>query len=91
MSSSLQIGNVCLGAAIYVDFANGTMTDSELITVSEAAELSGYTPQHVRLLIRQGLINARRAGGIWLIEASSLQAYIDKAPKPGPKPDRSDD
>jgi excisionase family DNA binding protein len=67
------------------------MTDSEMITVSEAAELSGYTPQHVRLLIRQKLINARRAGGIWLIEASSLREYIDNAPKPGPKPDKLDD
>jgi len=61
------------------------MTDSEMITVSEASELSGYTPQHIRLLIRQGLISARRAGGIWLIEASSLRSYLDSNPKPGPK------
>lgn len=64
------------------------MTDSELITVSEASALSGYTPQHIRLLIRQGSVSARRAGGIWLIEASSLQTYIDNVPKPGPKPDK---
>jgi hypothetical protein len=67
------------------------MTDSELITVSEASELSGYTPQHVRLLIRQGLINARRAGGIWLVEVSSLRNYIENAPKPGPKPDAAEE
>jgi hypothetical protein len=67
------------------------MNDSELITVSEASELSGYTPQHVRLLIRQGLINARRAGGIWLVEVSSLRNYIENAPKPGPKPDVSEE
>lgn len=64
------------------------MTDSELITVSEASVLSGYTPQHIRLLIRQGAISARRAGGIWLIEFSSLRSYMDNAPKPGPKPDK---
>jgi len=56
-----------------------------MITVSEASELSGYTPQHIRLLIRQGLIDARRAGGIWLIQASSLRSYINSNPKPGPK------
>ncbi|MGI0493069.1 helix-turn-helix domain-containing protein [Alkalinema pantanalense CENA528] len=67
------------------------MTDSELITVSEASELSGYTPQHVRLLIRQGLIKARRAGGIWLVEASSLRNYLESAPKPGPKPEASEE
>jgi len=67
------------------------MTDSELITVSEASELSGYTPQHVRLLIRQGLINGRRSGGIWLVEASSLRNYINNAPKPGPKPEASEE
>lgn len=61
------------------------MTESEMITVSEASQLSGYTAQHVRLLIRQGLINARRAGGIWLIEASSLRSYLESNPKPGPK------
>ncbi|MBD2776687.1 helix-turn-helix domain-containing protein [Iningainema tapete] len=65
------------------------MTDSELITVSEASTLCGYTPQHIRLLIRQGVIKARRAGGIWLVEASSLQNYVDNAPKPGPKNDRA--
>lgn len=73
-----------------VDFVYGKMTDSEMITVSEAAKLSGYTPQHVRLLIRQGLINARRAGGIWLVEASSLRSYLDNAPKPGPKPEQTE-
>lgn len=62
-----------------------------MITVSEASEVSGYTRQHVRLLIRQGLISARRAGGIWLIEASSLHTYIDGNPKPGPKSDKLDD
>ena len=56
-----------------------------MITVSEASELSGYTPQHIRLLIRQGLISARRAGGIWLVEVSSLRSYLDSNPKPGPK------
>jgi excisionase family DNA binding protein len=67
------------------------MTNSEMITVSEASEVSGYTRQHVRLLIRQRLISARRAGGIWLIEASSLHSYMDSKPKPGPKSDKSDD
>jgi len=67
------------------------MTNSEMITVSEASEVSGYTRQHVRFLIRQGLISARRAGGIWLIEASSLHNYMDSNPKPGPKSDKLDD
>jgi excisionase family DNA binding protein len=67
-----------------------TMTNSEMITVSEASEVSGYTRQHVRLLIRQKLVSARRAGGIWLIEASSLHSYMDNKPKPGPKSDLSD-
>jgi len=66
------------------------MTDSELITVSEASALSGYTPQHIRLLIRQGIISARRAGGIWLVDVSSLQNYVEKAPKPGPKTDKTE-
>jgi hypothetical protein len=66
------------------------MTDTEMITVSEASLESGYTPQHIRLLIRQELIKARRAGGIWLIDAFSLRNYIDRSPKPGPKSDKPD-
>ena len=61
-----------------------------MITVSEASDISGYTRQHVRLLIRQKLISARRAGGIWLIESSSLRNYLSCNPKPGPKSDKSD-
>lgn len=67
------------------------MTDSEMITVSEASEISGYTRQHVRLLVRQRLVSARRAGGIWLIETSSLRNYLNCNPKPGPKLGRSDE
>jgi hypothetical protein len=63
------------------------MNDSEMITVSEASTMSGYTCQHIRLLIRQGVISARRAGGIWLVETSSLNHYVNGNPKPGPKSD----
>ena len=60
--------------------------ESNLITVTEAAEISGYTPQHIRLLIRKEIINARRSGGVWLIDMESLNNYLAGSPKPGPKP-----
>jgi excisionase family DNA binding protein len=63
----------------------------EWISVAEAAELSGYHPQHVRDLVRDGRVNARRFGRrAWQVERASLVAYIEamrqRGEKPGPKP-----
>lgn len=46
------------------------------ITTAEACELSGYTPDHLRTLIRSGKIKARKISIVWLVEKASLMAYI---------------
>lgn len=35
----------------------------ELVSVAEAAELSGYSEKHLRRLVRQGKLDAERPGG----------------------------
>ncbi len=50
-----------------------TLTDDSLdayltrlrVTVHEAAANTGYTVQHVRFLLRQGLVNGRKFGRDW--------------------------
>lgn len=42
------------------------------ITVSEAAERLGVTAQRVRALLAEGQLAGRRAGGGWLVQASSV-------------------
>ena len=51
------------------------------ISVSEASELSGYHPEHIRRLIRQGKINAKKFSIVWMVDRDSLLAYIDKPKK----------
>lgn len=55
------------------------------ISVTEAAKLSGYHPEHLRELIREGRIKARKVVTVWQIEQASLLAYIRAAEKSGDK------
>lgn len=55
----------------------------EWITSTEAAELSGYTPYHIRRLIQSGHIKAQKFGPTWQIGRRSLMAYLQKVAKAG--------
>lgn len=61
--------------------ANG----DDWLTVQQAAKLSGYHPDHLRVLIRGGLIDARKFGPVWAINRHSLDAYIKKMRERGEK------
>lgn len=67
------------------------MNGDDWITTQEAAELSGYHPDHLRRLIRAGAIRARKVSIVWLIERQSLADYVAQAKQSedkrrGPKP-----
>ncbi len=51
----------------------------EWITTKEASELSGYHPEHMRRLIREGLVKARKFGIVWQVHRASLLAYLRAA------------
>jgi excisionase family DNA binding protein len=55
------------------------MTDNfnptEWITTSEAAELTGYDPAHIRWLVRNGHIQGRKFGRDWMVERKRLLQY----------------
>lgn len=69
------------------------MTPSDdWITTTEAAKLTGYHPEYLRELIRQGKINGRKFGTIWQVDKRSLVAYVEAAEQSqdnrwGPKPE----
>lgn len=46
------------------------------ITVEEAAEILGVVPDHVRLLIRRGRIQATRFSNVWLVDPASVREYL---------------
>ncbi len=54
-----------------------------LITTSEAAEISGYTAHFIRTLAGQGRIEAVKKGKIWLIRRDSLLAYCAEMKQKG--------
>lgn len=46
-----------------------------LALIEHAAKESSYHPNHIRYLVRKGLIKGEKYGGIWLIDVDSLKAY----------------
>jgi excisionase family DNA binding protein len=56
------------------------------LTVTQAAELSGYHPEHIRELLREGRIKkARKYGPLWQVDRASLLAYVKKTSELGEK------
>jgi excisionase family DNA binding protein len=46
------------------------------ITVDKAARTLGVVPDHVRLLIRRGRIQATRFSTVWLVDEASVKKYL---------------
>ena len=61
------------------------MAKEEWLTVNEAAELSGYHPEHVRRLIRQGEITAKKFSIVWMVSRDSLLKYKKSQEKLSPQ------
>ena len=52
------------------------MAARSYLSTEEAAEILGYTRQHVRVLIREGRLHGDRIGKNWLVSYSSVQEYV---------------
>jgi excisionase family DNA binding protein len=46
---------------------------SEPLTTQQAAEILGYHPDHLRVLLRNGTIKARQFSRVWMIERSEVE------------------
>jgi len=58
----------------------------DLITLEEAARLSGFTDRHLRHLAIKNEIWAIKLGRNWFTTAQAVKEYLAKGRKPGPKP-----
>lgn len=58
----------------------------KLISLTEAAEISGLSQGHLRLLAKQEKIWAMKIGRDWLTTEEAIQAYMTTDRRPGPKP-----
>jgi excisionase family DNA binding protein len=59
-------------------------------SVKQASEKTGYNPEYIRRLIREGKVEAVQVGRVYLIRIESLQGYINSLDegdrRTGPRP-----
>jgi len=61
----------------------------ELIPLNKAAEISGFTQEHLAYLIREGkLWGAKMGSPIWFTTEKAVREYLARDRKPGPKPQK---
>jgi len=61
------------------------MKNNEWITTNEACEISSYHPDHLRVLIRAGKIQAQKFGPVWQVDRNSLLSFLEKSKEKGKK------
>ncbi len=55
------------------------------MSTPEAAKVSGLSKGYLSLLLRRGELEGFRLGRDWFIYTDSLQQFLEKPRKPGPK------
>ena len=58
----------------------------ELIPLSEAAEQTGVSASHLRLLVRRNEVWGRKLGRNWVTTKKAVDEYVAREPRPGRKP-----
>jgi hypothetical protein len=61
----------------------------ELISLSQAAEISGLSHDHLRRLAGRGDLKAKKIGRDWVTTERALREYLAKERRPGPKTEQS--
>jgi hypothetical protein len=65
---------------------NNQPTLETIIPLSQAADISGYTQSHLRLLINKGELWGKKVGRDWFTTESAVREYKARDHRPGPKP-----
>ncbi len=63
---------------------------SDLISLSEAAEISGLSPSQIRLLVSTSVIWGKKLGRNWFTTSQAVKDYLKIDRRPGPKPQKRD-
>jgi hypothetical protein len=58
----------------------------ELLTLNDAAKISGLSHSHLRLLVRQGELWGKKVGNFWFTTEKAVREYLARDVRPGPKP-----
>jgi len=57
------------------------MANDDWLTVQQAAKLSGYHAEYLRIIVRMGKLVAHKFGPVWAISKKSLLSYLQTAEK----------
>jgi hypothetical protein len=57
----------------------------DLIDLDRAANYSGLSASHLRLLVRRGVIWGKKLGRTWFTTEPEVRRYVSSDRKPGPK------
>lgn len=55
------------------------------LTCIQAARLTGYSADHISLMLRKRDLRGEKKGRDWFVDAMSLYEYVQRQPRPGPK------
>lgn len=61
-------------------------TAEQLISLAEAAELCGLSPDHLRKLVRSGTVWGTKIARNWVTSEVAVREYMGTERRPGPKP-----
>jgi excisionase family DNA binding protein len=54
-----------------------SLTDEELISLAEAAKLTGLSQDYLKQIARKGRLRARKIGRNWVTTKTAIEAYLD--------------
>ena len=61
----------------------------DIISLEEAAKISGLSHGHLALLIRKGELWGKKIGRNWVTTEKAVREYQARNLRPGPKPEKS--
>ena len=70
---------------------SGQDAADKVISLAEAAEISGLSAGHLRLLVSQNKLWGTKIGRNWVTTEQAVRDYMATDPRPGPKPKRKSD
>ena len=58
----------------------------DLISTREAANISGFSQEHIALIIRKVELWGKKIGRNWVTSEKAIRKYLTRDRRPGPKP-----
>ena len=58
---------------------------AEWVTIGEAKTHSEYSHDHIKWLVRNGKVEGRKSGSLWLVNLESLKEYEARMKELGPQ------